>query len=121
MMFQTNFLLYKQLPGLFDGCQFYFYGHFEYPTPDREDLVSLVKLGGGQVIQREPKPGHIPETQLTTPYHAPAGSETCCIYIVHDNRATFQPITTSVLCTVRAAWIMDCISQFRLINVGSDC
>uniref|UniRef100_A0A8W8M9T6 BRCT domain-containing protein n=1 Tax=Magallana gigas TaxID=29159 RepID=A0A8W8M9T6_MAGGI len=111
----------KQLPGLFDGCQFYFYGHFEYPTPDREDLVSLVKLGGGQVIQREPKPGHIPETQLTTPYHAPAGSETCCIYIVHDNRATFQPITTSVLCTVRAAWIMDCISQFRLINVGSDC
>ncbi|XP_061185474.1 BRCA1-associated RING domain protein 1-like [Saccostrea echinata] len=106
----------QQLPGLFDGCQFYFSGNFEYPTPDKEELIDLVKLGGGHVIQREPKPGHIPETDLTIPYHAPAGMETCCIFIIHDNNCQFQPIRTPVITSVRASWVMDCISQFKLIK-----
>ena len=44
-----------QLPGLFDGCQFYFDGSFVYPTPEKSELVALVKAGSGQVVTREPR------------------------------------------------------------------
>ncbi|KAK3109008.1 hypothetical protein FSP39_021013 [Pinctada imbricata] len=105
----------KQLPGLFDGCQFYFQGTFEYPTPRREDLVGLVKLGGGKVLTREPKPGHISESDLSTPYHSQLGRVSCCIYIVHDNGSPFAPIKTPVISTITPSWIMDCIANFQLL------
>nr|XP_022310049.1 BRCA1-associated RING domain protein 1-like isoform X3 [Crassostrea virginica] len=109
-----------RLPGLFDGCQFYFSGNFEYPTPEKEELISLVKLGGGHVIQREPKPGQVPESDLTRPYHAPPDMATCCIYIVRDNTAECQPIKSPVMCSVKASWIMDCVSQFKLLSVVNE-
>ncbi|KAL3831245.1 hypothetical protein ACJMK2_023019 [Sinanodonta woodiana] len=108
----------QQLPGLFDGCQFYFHGTFEYPTPEKEELVELVKNGGGRVLMREPKPGHYCDEDLTVPYHAPphGNLKECCFYIVHDTSLKFPPIRTLRLCSVPASWIMNCIDKFMLLD-----
>ncbi|KAK3587818.1 hypothetical protein CHS0354_019683 [Potamilus streckersoni] len=108
----------QQLPGLFDGCQFYFHGTFEYPTPEKEELLELVKNGGGRILMREPKPGHHCDEDLTVPYHAPphGNLKECCFYIVHDTSLKFPPIRTPRLCSVPASWIMNCIDKFILLD-----
>jgi BRCA1-associated RING domain protein 1 len=47
--------MFLQLPGLFDGCQFFFSGIFDPKTPQKEELIQLVKYGGGRILTREPK------------------------------------------------------------------
>lgn len=105
----------NQLPKLFDGYQFYFYGNFEYPTPHKEDLIELVKSGGGQILTREPKLDHIPEIP-TVPYHAPNSGplSKCYIFVVHDNNTHTEPIRKEKICSVSVAWILDCIGLFQI-------
>ncbi|PIK60991.1 putative BRCA1-associated RING domain protein 1-like [Apostichopus japonicus] len=42
----------SQFPPLFDGCHFYIHGNFSPPTPPKEELASLLKLGGGTILTR---------------------------------------------------------------------
>ncbi|XP_060064701.1 BRCA1-associated RING domain protein 1-like [Ylistrum balloti] len=107
-----------QLPGLFDGCQFYFHGKFEYPTPEKSELLDLVKAGGGLVLKREPKVGSLDESTLTVPYHADPDSDgaQCCVFVLHDNSVSFSKINTRRMCSLPVSWLMDCISSFSLIS-----
>ena len=108
-----------QLPGLFDGCQFYFHGNFEFSMPTKNDLVEVVKSGGGKILSREPKPGHLESLELTVPYHVDAKGNlaNCCIFLVHENSAEFQPIKTKHMCSVTVSWIMDSVAEFKLKNI----
>ncbi|XP_033762661.1 BRCA1-associated RING domain protein 1-like [Pecten maximus] len=107
-----------QLPGLFDGCQFYFHGKFVYPTPDKTELMDLVKAGGGLILRREPKVDSLDESTLTVPYHADPESDCaqCCVFVLHDNSVTFPKINTRRMCSLPVRWLMDCMSTFTLIN-----
>ncbi|XP_060597871.1 BRCA1-associated RING domain protein 1-like isoform X2 [Ruditapes philippinarum] len=108
----------QQLPGLFDGCHFYFHGSFEYANPTKEDFMNMVTIGGGKLLTREPKPGHLDIT-LTVPYHADAVSElaTCCVYLVHEPNVNYPPIRTKHMCSVPTSWIMDCVANFSLMEL----
>lgn len=107
-----------QLPGLFDGCQFYFHGKFEYPTPEKTELMDLVKTGGGLILRREPKVGSLDESTLTVPYHADPESDSaqCCVFVLHDNSVNFPKINSRRMCSLPVRWLMDCMSTFTLIN-----
>ncbi|XP_046552122.1 BRCA1-associated RING domain protein 1-like isoform X2 [Haliotis rubra] len=108
----------QQLPGLFDGCQFYFYGSFHEPTPHKEDLQTLVKSAGGKIISREPKLQNIDDYDQTVPYHAESTSalKDCSVFIIHDKRVSYPAINLSRMCVLPANWIMDSIASFRLCD-----
>lgn len=114
-----KYSLRLQLPGLFDGCQFYFHGSFDYPTPEKSDLVDLVKCGGGLVIKREPKVSTMDESTLTVAYHADpdSGHGQCCVFVVHDPSVNFSKIVTRRMCSVPVSWIMDCVASFKLLDI----
>ena len=109
-------MLFLQRPGLFDGCQFYFHGSFEFSVPSKDDLVEVIKSGGGKILSREPKPGHLDSLDLTVPYHAnPEGNLAhCCVFIVHQNLAEFQPIRTNHMCSVPVSWVLESAAEFKL-------
>ncbi|KFM68312.1 BRCA1-associated RING domain protein 1, partial [Stegodyphus mimosarum] len=59
----------KLLP-LFYGFFFYLHGQFTKPTPERDDLCSLIHVGGGKVLAREPRPETVSSKPHMIPYHA---------------------------------------------------
>jgi len=107
-----------QLPGLFDGCSFYFDGDFDEPTPPREDLVRLVTLGGGDVLHREPTVDMIDQSAVSVPYHAPLTSSlaNCSHYVVSADERDVTLVTGGRLCRVPPSWIMSCVAEFRLVD-----
>ncbi|XP_065053661.1 BRCA1-associated RING domain protein 1-like [Rhopilema esculentum] len=128
----------KQFPPLFDGCSFFFSGDFK-SHPSKPDLLSLVQFGGGTILHREPKP----ETShpLITPsspavmkmmslkvqesptiaYHAkPNTSQSHCTqFIIFDpvSCPDHKRLSTPIMCTAPSTWILDCISNFELLEV----
>jgi len=122
----------KQLPSLFDGCQFFFYGDFFPPHPAKEDLVQMIKYGGGKILSREPKP-RVDET-LCLPnkvpvqavylapvaYHANPESELyrCTQYIIYNSLYEKKPHIweTMTLRTLPSTWLMDCASNFAILD-----
>eukprot|EP00061_Rhincodon_typus_P015305 g42911.t1 len=82
----------QQLPKLFDGCHFYFMGPFK--SCKKEDLVHLAKVGGGQVLARQPKPdSDVTQSINTVAYHASPGSDQsfCTQYIIYDKDSNYKP------------------------------
>jgi len=116
----TCLLLFSgcQLPGLFDGCSFYFHGEFCQPTPPREDLVQLVTLGGGAVLHREPTVDMVNQSAVTVPYHAHMTSSlaNCSHYVVSADERDVTAVTGDRLCRVPPSWITTCIAQFQLVD-----
>lgn len=125
------------MPRLFDGCSFFLRGVFKAPTASKEDLIKLIKLGGGKVLHREPKvkdddltlfPSSSIVTSLSrTPevaYHAPANSTlSCCTeFIIYDSMSCDQPKTvhSPLLRTAPVTWLMDCISSFQLLDIPDE-
>ncbi|XP_041366359.1 BRCA1-associated RING domain protein 1-like isoform X2 [Gigantopelta aegis] len=108
----------QQLPGLFDGCQLYFHGSFVYPTPEKSELINLVKCGGGQILTREPKVQNLDDYDVTVPYHtAPDGPlANCGLFIIFDNNAVLPSIESCRVCAVRANWIINSIATFSLLD-----
>ncbi|XP_031564381.1 BRCA1-associated RING domain protein 1-like [Actinia tenebrosa] len=127
----------QQLPGLFDGCQFFFSGTFDPKTPSKEDLISLVKYGGGKILTREPKQEidyspfiiqskynkdtmHL-STLSTVAYHAQPDSTQyrCTIYIIYDplsqNKQAVRNVRGPSIAPV--GWLLDCISKFEIIDI----
>lgn len=127
-----------QLPGLFDGCQFYFYGEFCPPHPAKEDLIQMVKFGGGKILSREPKPdvdetlclptSHKANVTAVTlapvAYHANPTSRNyrCTQYVIYDSLVDKKPHiwSTDSVCTVPVTWLMDCASNFAILELDMD-
>ncbi|XP_072036784.1 BRCA1-associated RING domain protein 1-like [Amphiura filiformis] len=111
----------NQLPGLFDGCNFFFYGTFK-PSPSKNELIDLVKSGGGAIVQRQPKPDDdVIQVSTTVPYHVNQDSQlsNCSYFIIYDEVTTRVPpkVNTGKVCTATVSWLMDCISNFALIEL----
>ena len=109
-----------QAPGLFDGCQFYFFGVFPPPRASKEDLSHLVKLAGGSVLTREPRGQE--DTTHICPYHAKPQSpffsrHTFIVYDSHGENSPAKAKTSSVV-TVPSLWLLDCLSHFELVDTS---
>ncbi|XP_070565914.1 BRCA1-associated RING domain protein 1-like [Ptychodera flava] len=111
----------QQCPGFFNGIHFYFYGHFNAPTPSKAELSNLVKSGDGTLLLREPKPDDCNQPGGTVPYHAVTDSKQseCTHYIIYDhfNKKPPAKIRTPKLCTASSSWLMDCITQFTILDL----
>ncbi|KAG7463949.1 hypothetical protein MATL_G00182100 [Megalops atlanticus] len=108
------------LPRLFDGCFFFLLGSFN--KPPKEELLRLVKEGGGQVLTRQPKPdSDVTQTLSAAAYHAPPGSDQalCTQYILYDPQGSFKPprVRLGKVWSAPSAWLLDCISAFQLLPV----
>lgn len=106
----------NQLPGLFNGCHFYLKGEFSYPTPDVTQVSKLIRLGGGTLLTREPKPESLDHLDQTVPYHAEEKSAlaNCNLFIIHDVRDKPAALIGPRLCSAPASWLLDCIALFKL-------
>eukprot|EP00058_Branchiostoma_floridae_P023328 XP_002608818.1 hypothetical protein BRAFLDRAFT_89685 [Branchiostoma floridae] len=112
----------QQLPGLFDGCHFFLHGKFQPPTPPRKELIELIRAGGGGVLAREPKPdSDCLQASTTVAYHARKDSDLahCSHFILYDEKSAKIPprIRTAKLCTVPVTWLMDCVTDFSLLEL----
>ena len=127
-----------QLPGLFDGCHFYFSGEFCPPHPSKDDLVQMVKYSGGKILSREPKPDVdeslcLPATRESNKapnhavtlapiaYHANPSSKQyrCTQYVIYDSLAEKKPHfrNTDSVCSMPSTWLMDCASNFAILDL----
>lgn len=105
-----------QFPPLFDGFYFYLHGHFHKPTPEREDLINLVHLGGGKILSREPRAETVSLENFRLPYHA-AGTpmEGVNHIILYQERPPRDShIRSGHIRTSQVMWLIECISEFRL-------
>ncbi|XP_043549275.1 BRCA1-associated RING domain protein 1 isoform X1 [Chiloscyllium plagiosum] len=110
----------QQLPKLFDGCHFYFMGPFK--SCKKEDLVNLVKVGGGQVLARQPKPdSDVTQSINTVAYHASPGSDQsfCTQYIISDKDSNYKPerVRLGKVWTTHSTWLIDCVKAFELLPI----
>uniref|UniRef100_H2YAG8 BRCA1-associated RING domain protein 1 n=1 Tax=Ciona savignyi TaxID=51511 RepID=H2YAG8_CIOSA len=111
----------KSLPRLFDGCHFFLSGRFSPPGLSKNQLCDIIKLAGGELLSREPKPDS-DRVQACTKiaYHA----RPICMhylhtyYIVYDasQNSSQRIIMQGKVATVTANWILDCISQFSILS-----
>ncbi|XP_055879466.1 BRCA1-associated RING domain protein 1-like isoform X2 [Biomphalaria glabrata] len=108
---------YQQLPGLFDGCQFYFLGKFSHPS--REELIGLVKLGGGAILTREPRLHNLDDYPYTIPYHAVETSTLadCSIFVLFDDSCPNPPyVEAQRMSYLPVSWLLDSIATFNLMD-----
>ncbi|KAM4026478.1 BRCA1-associated RING domain protein 1 isoform 2-T2 [Anomaloglossus baeobatrachus] len=108
------------LPGLLDGCHFYFLGCFKEHR--KEDLVDLVKAAGGQILIRQPKPdSDVTQTINTVAYHADADSDQrfCTQYVIYDKTSKFTPrrVRQGKVWFAPSNWLIECITSFLLLPV----
>lgn len=104
-----------QIPRLFDGCLFYFIGDFLPPNPPKQDFERLVRIAGGTVLHEEPQSSDFDRT--ISPCHAKPGSDLfSCRYIVVNSSNTQTVKHSSFGVSVSSTWILDCLSQFELLN-----
>uniref|UniRef100_A0A8B9KF68 BRCT domain-containing protein n=1 Tax=Astyanax mexicanus TaxID=7994 RepID=A0A8B9KF68_ASTMX len=108
------------LPRLFDGCFFYLLGSFQKPPKD--ELLQLVKAGGGQLLSRQPKPdSDVTQTLSSAAYHAQPGSDQafCTQYILYDPEGSYRPdrIRLGKVWSAPSTWLVECIKTFSLLPV----
>lgn len=108
--------LEQKFPPLFDGFYFYLHGQFHKPTPEREDILNLIHLGGGKILSREPREETVDSENFMLPYHA-AGTpvEGVNHIILYQER----PPRDNYICkghirTTQVMWLIECISEFEL-------
>ncbi|NWU98060.1 BARD1 protein, partial [Upupa epops] len=108
------------LPGLFDGCYFYFMGSFK--KHQKSNLVDLVKAAGGQILVRQPKPdSDVTQTINTVAFHAKSTSDQrfCTQYVIYDAASKFKPekIRQGKVWMAPSSWLIDCVMSFQLLPV----
>ncbi|XP_072541557.1 BRCA1-associated RING domain protein 1 isoform X2 [Salminus brasiliensis] len=108
------------LPRLFDGCFFYLLGSFQ--KPPKNELLQLVKAGGGQLLSRQPKPdSDVTQTLSSAAYHAQPGSDQafCTQYILYGPEGSYRPdrIRLGKVWSAPSSWLLDCIKAFSLLPV----
>lgn len=99
---------------LFEDCQFYLHGEFKvFP---KEDFLSLIKLGGGTILKREPKLERLDELVTNElPDHIEDGFK-CSNFIFYDATKRDIQIRHDYLCTVDPAWLFTCIDEFKILK-----
>ncbi|VVD03896.1 unnamed protein product [Leptidea sinapis] len=112
---------YKQLPGIFNGCHFYFY-NFTTPYEVSKSLVitkdllnKLVNESGGVVLRRVPNPESIPEMEALVPYHAKKGGklEKCSHYIIYKDM--YEPMYNMAhIKALPIGWFIECLEKYEL-------
>ncbi|XP_043104351.1 BRCA1-associated RING domain protein 1 [Puntigrus tetrazona] len=108
------------LPPLFDGCFFYMLGSF--CKPPKLELIQLVKEGGGQLLNRQPKPdSDVTQTLSAAAYHAQPGSDQilCTQYILYDPQSSYKPqkVRVGKVWSAPSTWFLECIAAFQLLPV----
>jgi hypothetical protein len=79
-----------------------------------------VKLGGGQILTREPKQHLSSGTDIPiVPYHAPTSGtlSKCSILVVHDNHSKLEPIRSEKMCSVSVFWLLECVGMFKILDL----
>lgn len=118
------FTIYIKAPGLFDGLHFYF-STIPPLRLAKEDLTCLVELAGGHMLARDPRTSANREGSLVSgehgyPYHAKPGSvfSECHTFVVTEEReGDCLPVRDKAVVTVSTSWVLDCLSQFKLIEL----
>ncbi|XP_068558855.1 BRCA1-associated RING domain protein 1 [Cebidichthys violaceus] len=110
------------LPPLFDGCFFFLLGSFKAPSKD--ELIKLLREGGGQLLSRQPKPdSDVTQTLSAAAYHALPGSDQalCTQYVIFDPQSPHKPAVArrGKVWSAPSSWIIDCITAFRLLPVSN--
>ncbi|XDV30130.1 hypothetical protein PO909_033114 [Leuciscus waleckii] len=108
------------LPPLFDGCFFYMLGSFL--KPPKHELLQLVKAGGGQLLNRQPKhDSDVTQTLSAAAYHAQPDSDQilCTQYILYDPQNSYKPqkVRIGKVWSAPSTWLLDCIAAFQLLPV----
>lgn len=112
---------YKQLPGIFDGCYFYFHnfvGKYEITKKivvTRAILTKLITNAGGVFLRRAPNPEAIPEEEKVVPYHAKKGGKlvNCSHYIIFKDM--YEPMyNMQHLKALPVGWLIECIEKYEL-------
>ncbi|XP_067929953.1 serine-rich adhesin for platelets-like [Watersipora subatra] len=97
-------------PALLSGCEFYLAGDFKPPSPPRDQLCQLIKVGGAKLLNRLPREG-----SSVGAYHAPKGGRLskCGTIILSTKHDSIKiPSATSV----SPSWLLDCIAQYQLVD-----
>ncbi|GBP36279.1 BRCA1-associated RING domain protein 1 [Eumeta japonica] len=117
----SRFNKYRQLPGLFDGCHFYFHnfnGKYEISKSlvvTKPILSKLVTDGGGVILRRVPNPESIPESEQLIPYHAKENGKlsACSHYIIFKD--LYEPMyNMSHLKALPIGWLIECLESYEL-------
>lgn len=90
--------------------------------PPKHELLQLVKAGGGQLLNRQPKPdSDVTQTLSAAAYHAQPGSDQilCTQYILYDPQSSYKPqrIRLGKVWSAPSTWLLDCIAAFQLLPV----
>jgi len=111
---------------LFDGCHFYLHGSFPPPQPNKEELVSLLKFSGANLLTREPAPSVAAMGLHTYPYHANAACKRN-VFILMDGDALDSPKVRkwkvisndekALVAVVSVGWLLDCLTHFQLLPI----
>ncbi|XP_013145469.1 PREDICTED: BRCA1-associated RING domain protein 1-like [Papilio polytes] len=118
---KSRYNKYKQLPGLFNGCHFYFHNfntNYEISKTlilNKTVLSKLITEAGGVVLRRIPNPESIPETEKLVPYHARKGGklEICSHYIIFKDM--YEPMyNMKHLKALPIGWLLECIEKYEL-------
>ncbi|KAG6460697.1 hypothetical protein O3G_MSEX012158 [Manduca sexta] len=117
----ARFNKYKQLPGLFDGCHFYFHNFNTKYEISKSIVVTkallskLVTDAGGIVLRRVPNPESIPEQEKLVPYHAKRDGKLaiCSHYIIFKDM--YEPMyNMRHLKALPIGWLIECIEKYEL-------
>lgn len=112
---------YKQFPGIFNGCHFYFHNfnikHESSKTIvlTKQILAKLVTDAGGLVLRRVPNPESIPDSEKLVPYHAKKDGKlvNCSHYIIFKDM--YEPMyNMQHLKALPVGWLIECIEKYEL-------
>ncbi|XP_063390680.1 BRCA1-associated RING domain protein 1-like isoform X1 [Cydia fagiglandana] len=112
---------YKHLPGIFNGCHFYFHNfNTKYKISDKIEvtkaiLSKLVTDAGGVALRRAPNPESIPESEKLVPYHAQRDGKlyNCSHYIIYKDM--YEPLYNMAhLKALPVGWLIECIEKYQL-------
>ncbi|TKS67349.1 BRCA1-associated RING domain protein 1 [Collichthys lucidus] len=90
--------------------------------PPKDELIRLLREGGGQLLSRQPKPdSDVTQTLNAAADHALPGSDQalCTQYIIFDHQGRHKPavVRRGKVWSAPSTWIINCIAAFRLLPV----
>ncbi|XP_018310838.1 BRCA1-associated RING domain protein 1 isoform X2 [Mycetomoellerius zeteki] len=119
-----------QNPRLFNNCFFYFslQANTTYHIADvqftKNDLISLVKVGEGTVLTREPNPEDLKNVSQVIPFHTANDPShplhKCTHYIIYvPGKKIGEPLIKYNMPHIKSlplVWLIECIEKFTLVN-----
>uniref|UniRef100_A0A6P7GZG2 BRCA1-associated RING domain protein 1-like n=1 Tax=Diabrotica virgifera virgifera TaxID=50390 RepID=A0A6P7GZG2_DIAVI len=110
-----------KLPKLFDGISFYITGHVDMVNMNgcnvqKDNLATIIKAGGGQILQRAPTPSTC-EKKVYFPFHAAKSNAKCCNYIVYEE--SNPPVLMYHMPELKhksSKWLIDCVVNFAILD-----